>query len=115
MEFADSHDKTNERSRTNSRMASARWAALVALCAVLAGRTRGDAMCRKLSGDDLLRLRTTGAPPYARSRGRGATAAAENRMHALQSPTGFARRALADAVDPLQCALARIGRARCRF
>jgi len=34
---------------------------LAALCATLAGHTRGDSTCRKLSGDDLLRLRTSGA------------------------------------------------------
>ena len=77
---------------------------LAALCATLAGHTRGNSTCRKLSGDDLLRLRTSGAC----RRGEHRSMDCELRAQAHRScPAVCFARQLADAEDTLRCAQAR--------
>ena len=72
---------------------------LAALCATLAGHTRGNSTCRKLSGDDLLRLRTSGAC----RRGEHRSMDCELRAQAHRScPAVCFARQLADAEDTLR-------------
>jgi hypothetical protein len=84
---------------------------LAALCATLAGRTRGDSTCRKLSGDDLLRLRTSGACRRGEHRSMDCDLRAQASGVHVQArrscPAGCFARQLADAEDTLRCAQAR--------